>query len=192
MSSPEVLKSSGEQGVESQSAAAERSKELLKQAERSVEASPEQQAERAAEARAEANKEALMSREAGGAEQRRGNTDGTPSATHATKRQREASYAATMRQIRSEMSAPSRTFSKVIHNKTVERVSDAIGTTAARPNAVLAGSVAATFLTLFVFLVAKQYGYRLSGFETIGTFFVGWALGLIYDYARLMFTTKRS
>lgn len=191
MSSPEVLKPTGEQGVETRSAAAERSKELLKQAERSVEASPEQQAERAAEARAEANKEALMSREAGGAEKRRGSTDNTPT-THATKRQREASYAATMRQIRSEMSAPSRTFSKVIHNKTVERVSDAIGTTAARPNAVLAGSVTATFLTLFVFLVAKQYGYRLSGFETIGTFFVGWALGLIYDYARLLFTTKRS
>ena len=192
MSSPEVLKPTSEQGVEAQSAAAERSKELLKQAERSVENSPEQRAERAAEARAEAAKEALMGREAGGAEKRRGNTDSAPSITHATKRQREASYAATMRQIRSEMSAPSRTFSKVIHNKTVERISDAVGTTAARPNAVLAGSVMATFLTLFVFLVAKQYGYRLSGFETIGTFFVGWALGLIYDYARLLFTTKRS
>lgn len=191
MSSPEVLKPTSEHGVEAQSVAAERSKELLKQAERSVEASPEKQAERAAEARAEANKEALMGRESGGAEKRRSNIDGTTT-THATKRQREASYAATMRQIRSEMNAPSRTFSKVIHNKTVERISDAVGTTAARPNAVLAGSVAATFLTLFVFFVAKQYGYRLSGFETIGTFFIGWALGLIYDYARLMFTTKRS
>lgn len=192
MSSPEVLKPNGEHGVEAQAAAGERSQELLKQAERSVETSPEQQAERAAEARAEAHKEALMGREAGGAEKRRGNSDGAPSLTHATKRQREDSYAATMRQIRSEMSAPSRTFSKVIHNKTVERVSDTVASTAARPNAVLAGSVAATFLTLFVFLVAKQYGYRLSGFETIGTFFVGWALGLIYDYAHLLFTTKRN
>lgn len=192
MSSPEVLKPNSEQGIESQKAAAERSKELLSQAERSVETSPEMQAERAAEARAEANKEALMGREAGGAEKRSANDDSAPSLTHATKRQRKDSYAATMKQIQSEMNAPSRTFSKVIHNKTIERVSDAVGSSAARPNAVLAGSVAATFLTLFVFLVAKQYGYRLSGFETIGTFFVGWALGLIYDYAHLMFTTKRS
>lgn len=191
MSSPEVLKPNSEQGAESQAAAAERSKELLSQAERSVETSPETQAERAAEARAEANKEALMGREAGGAEKRRA-TDSAPSLTHATKRQRNDSYAATMKQIQSEMNASSRTFSKVIHNKTVERVSDVVGASAARPNAVLAGSIAATFLTLFVFFVAKQYGYRLSGFETIGTFFVGWALGLIYDYARLMFTTKRS
>lgn len=192
MSSPEILKPSGEHGAEAQKAAGERSKELLEQAERGVESSPELRAERAAEARAEANREALMGRESGGAEKRRGNTDGSPSLTHATKKQREDSYAAVMKQIRSEMNAPSRTFSKVIHNKTVERISDTIATTAARPNAVLAGSIAATFLTLFVFLVAKQYGYRLSGFETIGTFFVGWALGLIYDYARLLISGKRS
>lgn len=192
MSNPEVLKPNSERGIESQAAAAERSAELQKQAEHSVETSPETRTERAAEARAEANKEALMGREAGGAEKRQANTDSAPSLPHATKRQREDSYARTMRQIRSEMNAPSRSFSKLIHNKTVERVSDTIASTAARPNAVLAGSVAATFLTLFVFLIAKQYGYRLSGFETIGTFFVGWASGLIYDYARLMFATKRN
>ena len=191
MGSPEILTPRGEQGAEQQQAAAERSKELLKNAERSVEASPEKQAERATEARSEANKEALMSREIGGAEKRRANTDAAPSLTHATKRQREASYKSTMRQIQSEMNAPSRTFSKVIHNRVIERASDAVGSTAARPNAVLAGSMAATFLTLFVFLVAKQYGYRLSGFETIGTFFLGWSIGLVYDYAKLMFSVRR-
>jgi hypothetical protein len=91
-----------------------------------------------------------------------------------------------MKQIQSEMSVAGRTFSKVIHHPAIERFSDAMASSAARPNAVLAGSMAATFLTLFVFIVAKQYGYRLSGFETIGTFFVGWALGLLYDYAQLL------
>ncbi len=191
MGNPEILTPKGEQGAEQQNAAAERSKELLKTVERSVEASPEQQAERAQEARSDANKEALMSREVGGAEKHRANNDAAPSLTHATKRQREASYKSTMKQIQSEMNASSRTFSKVIHNRVIEQVSDAVGSTAARPNAVLAGSMAATFLTLFVFLVAKQYGYRLSGFETIGTFFLGWAIGLIYDYAKLMFSVRR-
>lgn len=190
MNSPEVYKGNVEQGAEAQKAAAERSKELLTQPERSVEASPEKQAERAAEARAEANKEALMSREAGGAESRRA-TDSAPSLTHATKRQRTDSYERTMKQIQSEMNASSRAFSKVIHNKTVERFSDVVGSSAARPNAVLAGSVAATFLTLFVFVIAKQYGYQLSGFETIGTFIIGWSIGLIYDYAQLLFPRKR-
>ncbi len=191
MGNPEIITPKGEQSAELQETAAKQSKENLKNAERSVEASPEQQAERANDARNEANKEALMSREVGGAEKRRANTDAAPSLTHASKRQREASYKSTMKQIQSEMSAPSRAFSKILHNRVIERTSDAIGSTAARPNAVLAGSMAATFLTLFVFLVAKQYGYRLSGFETIGTFFVGWAIGLIYDYAKLMISVRR-
>lgn len=191
MGSPEQLIGGAERSVETQKAAAERSKELLRDVETSAEKSGERQGERLARARTEANREALMGREAGGAETRRAHADGASSLTHATKKQRADSYNATMSAIRAEMNAPARTFSKVIHNRTVERVSDTVGGTVARPNAVLAGSVAATFLTLFVYLVAKQYGYRLSGFETIGTFVLGWSLGLVYDYARLMFVTRR-
>lgn len=190
MDNREVLSPTNERNGENQNGAAERSQELLKNAERSVETSPEKQAERVGEARAEA-KEALMNREAGGAEKRRGGTDTTPALPHATKKQRKDSYESTMKQIQSEMKASSRTFSKVIHNKTVERASDAVAVTVARPNAVLAGSMTATFLTLFAYLVAKHYGYHLSGFETIGTFILGWSLGLIYDYAKLMFSTRR-
>jgi hypothetical protein len=189
MSSPEVLKPSGEHGVEVSEAAGEQLKKLQEQLEKKAETGGENKGERVESARRET--EAVFSREQG-REAKRGGEPSMSSVRHATKRQREESFEATMKQIRSEMGAPARTFSKVIHNKTVERVSDAVGNTLARPNAVLAGSTAATFLTLFVFLIAKQYGYRLSGFETIGTFFVGWALGLIYDYARLMFSTRQN
>lgn len=191
MNNPEQQSPQLERSPETQNAAAERSKELLAKVERAGEASPETQGERATEARAEA-KEALLNRESGGAEKRRVNGDMTPALPHATKKQRKDSYETTMKQIQSEMSTSSRTFSRVIHNKTVERVSDAVAATAARPNAVLAGSMMATFLTLFVYLVAKHYGYRLSGFETIATFLLGWALGLIYDYAKLMVAARRS
>jgi hypothetical protein len=189
MGNPEILTPGGERGIESQAAAAERSKELLERNKESVENSPETKVERVEQARVEAQ-EALMGRESGGAEKRRTNLDATPSLPHASKKQRKNSYGNTMRQIQSEMTSSSRTFSKVIHNKTVERVSETVGASVARPNAVLAGSMMATFLTLFIFIVAKQYGYRLSGFETIGTFLLGWALGLIYDYARLMFAKR--
>src|SRR5690242_5321186 len=40
------------------------------------------------------------------------------------KAEREASFNATMHEVQQQMSAPSRAFSKVIHNKTVEKVSD--------------------------------------------------------------------
>lgn len=186
MSSPEILKPSGERSAEVADAAGERLKKLHEQHEKQVDRG-ERSGESLASARHET--EAIFSREA--SKEKRSGGEPTGGVTHATKRQRKDSYSSTMKQIRSEMSAPARTFSKVIHNPAVEKVSDVVGGTAARPNAILAGSIAATFLTLFVFLVAKQYGYRLSGFETIATFSIGWAVGLLYDYARLMLVGRR-
>lgn len=188
MSSPEILQPGPERSAETADAAGEQLKKLHEQLEKKSESS-EKKGETIESARR--NTEAAFSRESG-KETRGGGEPTAGGVTHASKRQRKDSYTSTMKQIQSEMSAPARTFSKVLHNKTVERTSDIIGSSAARPNAVLAGSVMATFLTLFVFLVAKQYGYRLSGFETIGTFFLGWMIGLLYDYIRLMFTGRRS
>lgn len=108
-----------------------------------------------------------------------------------SKREREASYQATMKQVRSELSAPSRAFSKIIHNDVVEKVSDVAGATIARPNAILSGAVAAFIITLGVYLVAKEYGYPLSGFESIAAFIVGWVAGLLFDYFRVMITGKK-
>lgn len=188
MGNPEIIKPTGENQVEAQNAAGEQLKKLQEQLETKTETG-ENKGEHLDAARRET--EAAFSREAG-KETKRGGEPTASGVRHASKRQRTDSYAATMKQIQSEMDASSRAFSKFIHNPSVEKLSDAVGATVARPNAVLAGSMMATFLTLFVFLVAKQYGYRLSGFETIGTFFVGWSLGLIYDYARTMVTGKRS
>lgn len=188
MGNPEVIKPSGEHGVEARDTAGEQLKKLQEQLERTSEPG-ENSGEKLDSARRET--EAAFSPESG----KESRTGGEPTASgvgHASKRQRKDSYATTMKQIQSEMNSSSRTFSKFIHNPSIEKLSEAVGATVARPNAVLAGSVAATFLTLFVFLVAKQYGYRLSGFETIGTFFVGWSLGLIYDYARLMTISRRN
>jgi len=106
--------------------------------------------------------------------------------------ERDASFSATMQEVRTHMSAPSRNFSKIIHNKTIEKVSEAAGSTIARPNAILSGAVAAFIVTLAVYLVAKNYGYPLSGFESIGAFIVGWVIGLTYDYLRIMITGKKA
>jgi hypothetical protein len=111
-------------------------------------------------------------------------------ATTPNKAGRETSFNATMSEIRTQMSAPSRAFSKVIHNKTVETVSEAVGNTVARPNAILSGAIFAFALTLAVYLVAKNLGYPLSGFESIGAFIVGWLVGIIYDFLKVMITGR--
>lgn len=107
------------------------------------------------------------------------------------KDEEDVSFKATMKEVRSQMSAPSRTFSKVIHNKAVEKVSEGVGSTIARPNAILTGAIFAFILTLGVYLVAKNLGYPLSGFETIAAFILGWVLGISYDFLKVMVTGRR-
>jgi hypothetical protein len=96
-----------------------------------------------------------------------------------------------MKDVQRELSPGSRAFSKVIHNPIVEKTSEVVGGTVARPNAVLAGAISAFILTLAVYVIARTIGYTLSGFETIAAFIIGWVIGIIYDYLRLIITGKK-
>lgn len=108
-----------------------------------------------------------------------------------SKRERDASFQTTMHEVQSQMSGPSRLFSKFIHNKSVEQASEVVGGTVARPNAILSGAIFAFVLTLSVYLVAKNLGYPLSGFETIASFIIGWTLGVAYDFVKVMVTGRK-
>ena len=107
-----------------------------------------------------------------------------------SKKARKEAFDKTMDEVRTEMSPASRTFSKVLHNPVVERTSEAVGSTVARPNAILSGSLAAFIFTAAIYLIAKHYGYVLSGTETIAAFILGWVVGLIYDYIRVLIFGK--
>ena len=95
-----------------------------------------------------------------------------------------------MDEVQSHMSAPSRTFSKIIHNKAVEKTSEVVGNSVARPNAILSGAVCSFVLVLVTYLVARAYDYQLSGTETIAAFGLGWVIGLVYDYFQLLIISK--
>lgn len=104
----------------------------------------------------------------------------------------QASFNTTMKQVRKEMSPAERTFSKVIHNPVVEKVSGAVGSTVARPNLIIAGGLGTLIFGAVIYLTAKHYGYVLSGFEAMGTFILGWCIGAIIEFARVGFlNTKR-
>lgn len=106
------------------------------------------------------------------------------------KKHQNSSYTKTIARIQSEMDTVSRLFSKVIHNNIIEKISTIIGVTIARPNSILFGSVLAFIFSLLTYFIAKQIGYRLSGSETIISFCVGWVIGVIYDYIKLLFKRK--
>lgn len=107
-----------------------------------------------------------------------------------TKKQLAKSFDAQMNHVREDLPPVSRAFSKLIHNKTVEKLSDGVGTTLARPNALLSGSIMAFVSVTALYFIAKHYGFQLSGFETIGAFVLGWLLGIVFDYASLMLRDK--
>jgi hypothetical protein len=108
-----------------------------------------------------------------------------------SKKQRETSLKSQMKQIQSEMSTGDRLVSKLIHNRPIEAVSDIVGSTVARPNALLSGSIAAFIGVTISYFVAKYYGFQLSGFETIAAFIVGWIMGILYDYFSVMIRGHR-
>lgn len=104
--------------------------------------------------------------------------------------ERDISYQKNMAEVQAQLSPASRTFSKVIHHPVVEKASDTIGGTVARPNAILAGAVLAFTFTLGIYTMARFYGYTLSGTETIAAFLLGWIVGIAFDYLRLLIVGK--
>jgi len=96
----------------------------------------------------------------------------------------------TMTEATRTMPAPQRWLSTVLHIRTISFISDILGSTIARPNALLFGAALSFIVTLFTYLLAKNLGYSLSGFEPIGGFSLGWILGILYDLIRSL-TSKR-
>ncbi len=188
---PENLNNTPEAGIENTASAAEQLEKLTNTPENSVELSPRDAEAMAERARVEAL-ESAISVEAGGKERKSSSEPKAPQHRGPVgKKQKETSFKRQMTEVRAELPPISRTFSKVIHNRAVEKVSEVVGSTVARPNAILAGSVSAFIITLAVYVIAKNIGYQLSGFETIGAFIIGWVIGIIYDYLRLIVTGKK-
>ena len=108
-----------------------------------------------------------------------------------SKKQLGGSFEKQMDGIRSEMGPGSQFISKVIHLRSIERISDTVGSTIARPNAMLSGSIAAFAVITVLYFTARHYGYQLSGFETIAAFCIGWLLGILYDYLVTVLKSRR-
>ncbi|QHN42461.1 hypothetical protein GII36_01165 [Candidatus Mycosynbacter amalyticus] len=101
------------------------------------------------------------------------------------------SFATTMHQARTHMRRPARAWSHLIHWRPLDIASNALGITVARPNAILYGSVVSICVTLSMYLIAKHYGYTLSGSESLVAFAIGWVIGIVIDYTHLLITGGR-
>lgn len=98
----------------------------------------------------------------------------------------------TLTRVRKQLSAPSRTFSKVIHQPAVNAVSQVTGQTVARPSGLLGGSICA-FLGSSIFLwMAKHYGFNYNYLLFFLLFIVGFAVGMVLELSLFFVRRKRA
>ncbi len=103
-----------------------------------------------------------------------------------SKKDRVAAYSNTLKQARTHMHPLGGNFSRFIHLRGIELLSDSIGSTLMRPRAILYGSIASLLSTFVLYFSAKYFGYPLSGSESIAAFIAGWLIGIITDYTRML------
>jgi hypothetical protein len=87
-------------------------------------------------------------------------------------------YADTMASVQRKLSPASRSFSRIIHTPAVEKASEALERTIARPSVTLGATWTALIVGTLFYLVARTYGYSLSGAEIELSFIVGAVVGL--------------
>ena len=97
-------------------------------------------------------------------------------------------YKRTLKKTQAKLSPTSRSFSKIIHQPTIEKVSETAGKTIARPSGILFGGIF-SFIGSSVFLwSARHYGYEynflLFLLFFVGGFFVGLLVEIILSILR--------
>jgi hypothetical protein len=92
-------------------------------------------------------------------------------------------FSRAMTRVQKKLSVPSRTFSKLIHMQTVDRISEAASKTVARPSGFLGGAVFALAATSVLFWATRRYGYEYNYLIVIAVYAIGMLLGLGIDAA---------
>jgi hypothetical protein len=91
---------------------------------------------------------------------------------------KDMAFSRTMVRTRKRLSAPSRTFSKIIHTPAIDKSSEFVGKTIARPSGMLTGAFLAFIGTSILLWVTRYYGYSYNYLLVILLFIGGMAIGL--------------
>lgn len=109
-----------------------------------------------------------------------------------TERERNNIYKHEIKAIQSNMPLAQRTFSRVIHNASIERISDSTQKTLFRPSAMIGGAVAGLSLGLIVYIVASIYKYSLGNLEILALAFLGAILGVLIEFVVRQFKHRKN
>lgn len=110
---------------------------------------------------------------------------------HVTKELKNIRYKETMRYVRRHLTPRERKFSSVIHNPTIEKVSEVGAKTIARPSGLLGGGIVALLGSVITLYIARQYGFEVPNSLFMALFIIGFGVGLIAELAISGFTMRR-
>lgn len=109
--------------------------------------------------------------------------------TYISRELKKETFNRTMVRVRKKLSAPARTFSKIIHQPVVDSISQVGSQTVARPSGLLGGSIVA-FLGSSTFLwMARHYGFTYNYLLFAILFVAGFAIGMILEL--IIFVLRR-
>lgn len=88
------------------------------------------------------------------------------------------SYKHTLQQIQHQLPVVERLFSRVIHRPAIEKSSELIGKTAARPSGILTGGIMAFLGSSTLLYMSRHYGFEYNYFVFLALFLGGFVLGI--------------
>ncbi len=182
---PEHAPQHSEHGEHHKDTAELNSSEQLEHAQRHVEAMAKSGETDSADRRAEQAREIIHKREHGpepspapAAESEQSHA--RPSFTHLLNPK--LNYTETLASIQHRLTPMSRSFSKVIHAPAIEKTSEALEKTVARPSVTAGATWTALIIGSIFYFTARRYGYTLSGSEIELSFVIGAVFGLFIEW----------
>ncbi len=101
--------------------------------------------------------------------------------TFLNKNMKKTAYKKELGKIRQNLKKPEKTFSKFIHNKTIETASEIGAKTLARPSGLLGGGIVALVGSSCYLWMSKNYGFSYNFFVFIILLIAGFSLGLLVE-----------
>ena len=103
--------------------------------------------------------------------------------TYLTREIKQEALAHTLKRVQHNLSPLGRTFSKVIHSKAINNVSEVTGKTIGRPSGILGGALAASIGSLTILMAARHYGFSYNYGVVIWLFLAGFVSGFAIEIA---------
>lgn len=118
-----------------------------------------------------------------GSEYHRSQSEKRQPVTPRTKADKAQAFDAVMYHVHQSMSKPEQAFSSFIHRPVVEKTSEVLGKTVARPSGIAGATIAAFIGLLSIYSVARFAGFELSGSEMPLLLVGGFGVGILVEWA---------